>query len=144
MTNDEMTLLIRKHIPPALQLLKSDITEIDQKVGEVRMSFEITEDFCHSKVIVQGGYVTAMLDACMAHAASTHSGLTKGASTLELKVSFLAASNPGKFRGVGRVIRMGRSIAYTEASLFNEAEVEVARSSSTVKLIPSQPREGEG
>ena len=141
MTNDEMTLLIRKHIPPALKLLDADIIEIDQKAGEVRMSFNIGEEFCHSKVIVQGGYVSAMLDACMAHAASTHSGLTKSASTLELKVSFFAASNPGKFRGVGRVIKMGRSIAYTEASLFNEAEVEVARSSSTVKLIPSKPRE---
>ena len=140
MTNDEMTQLIRKNIPPALKLLKADINEIDQEAGEVEMSFEIGEEFCHSKVIVQGGYVSAMLDACMAHAASTHSGLTKSASTLELKVSFFAASNPGKFRGTGRVLRMGRSIAYTEASLYNEEEVEVARSSSTVKLIPSQPR----
>jgi uncharacterized protein (TIGR00369 family) len=141
MTNDEMTQLIRKHMSPAIQLIGGDIIEIDQKAGEVRMSFNITEDFCHSKVIVQGGYVTAMLDACMAHATSTHSGLSKSASTLELKVSFLAASNPGKFRGVGRVVRMGRSIAYAEASLFNESEVEVARASSTIKLIPSQPRQ---
>ncbi|MBL4583239.1 MAG: PaaI family thioesterase [Pseudomonadales bacterium] len=141
MTNDEMSVLIRKHLPPAIKLIGGDIIEIDQEAGEVQMSFIIGEEFCHSKVIVQGGYVSAMLDACMAHAASTHSGLTKSASTLELKVSFLGASNPGTFRGVGRVVRMGRSIAYTEASLFNEAEVEVARSSSTVKLIPSKPRD---
>ena len=138
MTNDEMMILIRKHFPPCITLLNGDLKEIDQQAGRVCMNFELDDRFCHSGVVVQGGYVTAMLDACMAHAASTHSGLTKAASTLELKVSFLRTSNPGKFEGTGQVVKMGRSVAFAEATLINETGQQVARASSTMKLTDSR------
>ena len=44
------------------------LVDFDVEEGSCTMEFNISHDFCHSVDIVQGGFVTAMLDASMSHA----------------------------------------------------------------------------
>lgn len=89
--------------------------------------------------IVQGGFVTAMLDAAMFHAAfGLHPDITNVA-TLEIKVSFLEPSRAGRFHCRGRLLKLGRSTGFMEGELFDENGVLTATATTTARLVRSRP-----
>ena len=54
--------------PQFLSILGSQGFDFDSAKGIAEMKFEIGEELTHSNgTIVQGGFITAMLDASMAH-----------------------------------------------------------------------------
>ena len=55
--------------------------------------------------------------------------------TLDINVSFLAPSKPGKLNGIAEVVQLGKSTAFMSSKLFQDNSL-VATSTSTVKLIP--------
>ena len=77
------------------------------KFGEriCEMTFEIGKRCSHSGDIIQGGFVTAMLDAVTTHAVFAVDSRVTAVSSLELKVSFLDASRMGKLKAVGHASR---------------------------------------
>ena len=46
---------------------------------------------------------------------------------IDFNISFVKAARPGQFVGKGRVVNLGKTIALTEAELFDEAGELVAR-----------------
>lgn len=111
------------------------IVEVDREGGRVRAEFDAQTRFCHTDgTIVQGGFVTAWLDFTMAHAAFLKSGYEVGVASLELKVSFLQRVGPGRVVAEGRVQRMGRRVAFLEASLHGADGALLATASSTAML----------
>jgi uncharacterized protein (TIGR00369 family) len=127
---------IERNFPPCIRLLGGELIAVDQADRRVVMGFVATPDFCHSEVIVQGGFLTAMLDAAMSHAVIVGSGLTLSPPTLELKISFLAPGNPGRFRAEGHALKLGKSVGFLEGWLYNEAGDLIARATSTCRLVP--------
>lgn len=93
---------------------------------------------------VHGGYAAALLDSACGIA--THSTLGPGRShtTLELKVSYLRplSEDSGRVRAVGRVISVGKRIAFAEATLHDEAGRLCATASSTLLVFDLEPRAG--
>jgi len=59
-------------------------------------------------------------------------------ATASMNVSFLAPARVGALTGEGRVVQLGRTIGFVEASLFHAAGVEVARASATARLVPTE------
>ncbi len=100
------------------------------------MEFTVKPEFCHSGNIAQGGFVTGWIDSAMSHAVILATDRTYWPATLELKVSFFKSANPGKVKAVGWVQKMGRSIAFVEGQLLNDAGEVLATSTSTAKLAP--------
>src|SRR6056297_2289070 len=87
--------------PVFLDLLSGHVAAVDRAAASCTMHFEISRDYCHSVDIIQGGFVTAMLDAAMSHAAfALVPGITNVA-TLEIKVSFLEPSRAGRYHALG-------------------------------------------
>jgi uncharacterized protein (TIGR00369 family) len=124
---------------PAADLLDSmgfvRVLEVDRAAGRLRAEFDALPRFCHTDgTIVQGGFVTAWLDFSMAHAAFLKSGYDVGVASLELKVSFLQRVGPGRVVAEGRVQRLGRRVAFLEASLHDTAGALLATASSTAML----------
>ena len=119
--------------PEYLKDMGCEITQIDSEKGTCEMDFTISKRFCHSGDIVQGGFVTAMLDAVCTFAGFGTGKIIKLAS-LEVKVSFYEASRAGKFRAVGRVDRMGRTTAFLSGDLYNEAGQRTASITTTAKV----------
>lgn len=135
--DEEITELLRGRGSPALASIGGELLAFDDERKEVRMSFLATPAMCHSRIIVQGGFITAMVDSAMAYAAMGACRGRVAVPTLEVKVSFLEAGNPGPMRATARVLRMGRSVAFLEAELHQRGTL-IATASSTVRLIARQ------
>ena len=140
MTNDEVLTALNGNWPPYVKTMRGAATRFDLSDKSLDMDFEADLSFCHSGDIVQGGFLSGMLDAVMAFAAIATPGLCKSVATLEIKVSFMRVARNGKLSATGRVLHSGRSIAYLDGQLFQKGEL-VAAASSTVKLL-NQKRSG--
>jgi molybdopterin converting factor subunit 1 len=103
--------------------------------GHVRMEFTASEQFLNPAGVVQGGFITAMLDDTMGPAAVAQLGPGYFAPTLELKVSFLRPVGPGTLVADGRVVHLGRSIAFLEGSLADEEGNVVATATATARVV---------
>ncbi|MFO1327881.1 MAG: PaaI family thioesterase [Rubrivivax sp.] len=108
------------------------ITGWDAQRREVSGAFTVRREYCHSNgTIAQGGFITAWLDAAMAHAVIHDTEHAQTVYSLEIKVSFFEKVGPGEGRVTGRVIRRGRRVAFMEAELFNAAGQLAAQATST-------------
>lgn len=110
------------------------ILSADAEKGICEMEFNMDRRYCHSVDVIQGGFVTAMLDAVTSHVVFAMQEELVGLSTLELKVTFFEASRAGKFKAIGRVDRMGRSIAFLSGDLYNIDGQRTASITSTAKI----------
>ena len=54
----------------------------------------------------------------------------------------MKAARPGRFVGKGRVISLGKTIAFTEAELFDEAGDLVARATFTNRVMRGDMAQG--
>jgi uncharacterized protein (TIGR00369 family) len=133
---DELLARMRANHGAFMNILGGRLEAADQARGWARLHWHPSEDCCHSGDVVQGGFVTSMLDATMAHALVARSGLTMTVPTLELKVSFLQVCHPVPHVTEGTVIRWGRSIGFAEADLWDAEGTLIARASSTCRLTP--------
>ncbi|MGI9295299.1 MAG: PaaI family thioesterase [Pseudomonadales bacterium] len=122
-------------LPPFMHTLGARLLMLSQASGTAELSFEIPLNFCHSGDIVQGGFVTAMLDGAMSMAVFASEGGFVDLPSLEIKVSFLAPSRAGIFTGKGSIRHIGKSIAFLEGELYNSDGVLTATSTSTAKVI---------
>jgi uncharacterized protein (TIGR00369 family) len=113
-----------------------EIVEMNLEKGFVAINFTAHERHCHSGNIVQGGFITGWLDSAMSLAVISKTERTMSPATLEIKTSFLKSANPGVCRAEGWIERIGRSIVFMEAQLFDAAGEIIAKGSSTARLIP--------
>ena len=125
---------MRANLPGFLSMLGGEPVEFESDPARMTMMFDVSKDFCHSVDVIQGGFVTAMLDATMAHAVFGSETDVSRFSSLEIKVVFMAPARAGKLRCVGRVDRMGRSIAFLSGELYSEAGELLCTATSTGKI----------
>jgi len=101
----------------------------------VSAAFTVRREYCHTNgTIAQGGFITAWLDAAMAHAVIHDTGHAQTVFSLEIKVSFYEKVGPGAGRVEGRVIRRGKRVAFLEAALYN-AEGKLAAEATSTGLL---------
>ncbi|MBL6612729.1 MAG: PaaI family thioesterase [Reyranella sp.] len=111
------------------------ITGWDQQRKRVSAAFTVRREYCHTNgTIAQGGFVTAWLDAAMAHAILHDTDHAQTVFSLEIKVSFYEKVAPGEGRVEGRVIRRGKRVAFLEAWLYNSDGKLAAHATSTGML----------
>ena len=104
--------------------------DAERKTAKAR--FTVRREYCHTNgTIAQGGFITAWLDAAMAHAVIHDSGHKQTVFSLEIKVSFYEKVGPGEGWVEGRVIRRGKRIAFLEGSLYNPDGKLAAEATST-------------
>jgi uncharacterized protein (TIGR00369 family) len=130
-TSREPSIFDRFDVPPAAKLLGRNLRAIDPDTGTIEVGFTADDRFMNPGGTVQGGIPATMLDDAQGPALF---GATPGriyAPTINFNVSFLKPAKPGKFIGEGRVLNIGRSIAFTEAELFDEDGDLVARGAFT-------------
>jgi uncharacterized protein (TIGR00369 family) len=121
--------------PPSAKLLGWTLRHIDPEAGTIEIGFTADERFLNPGGTVQGGFLAAMLDDTQGPAVF---GMTHGeayAPTIDFNISFLKAARPGQFIGKGRVIRLGKNIAFTEAELFDEDGDLVARATFSNRVM---------
>ena len=83
-----------------------------------------------------------MLDDTQGPALFGHTHGEAYAPTIDFNISFLKAARPGQFVGKGRVVSLGKTIAFTEAELFDEAGDLVARATFTNRVMRGDKASG--
>ena len=120
---------------PCGEILGLKVLRFQSEPPEIELEFEARFEFTHSEgQVVQGGFVAAMLDAPMAHLLI---GLHKEKiipMTLDINVSYLAPSKPGKLTCVAEVVQLGKSTAFMASRLYQQKKL-VATATSTVKIL---------
>ena len=125
-------------LPPATHTYGGAIAGGNRREGWLEMTFQMRPEFCHA-LGLQGGFVAGMLDTTMARMLIVCSDETRRPPTLELKVSYLAPGGPGRYRVRADIDKLGKSVAFTRASLFDADETLIAKASATARLIPVEP-----
>lgn len=126
-----------KNQPTGSQTLGFELLAVRQADREVEVGFTARADLlCNPMGQIQGGYVCAMLDEAMSVAGMITSGMTHVAPTLEMKTSFLRPAMPGGLRAVGRVVKWGRTVCFTEGELYDAEGRLLAKASGTAIPTP--------
>jgi uncharacterized protein (TIGR00369 family) len=126
-----------KNQPTGSQTLGFRMVAVSQADKSVEVEFDARpEVLLNPMKQIQGGYLCAMLDECMSVACMVASGMTHVAPTAEMKTTFFRPSMPGKIKGIGRVVRWGSRVAFTEGELFDPEGRTLARATGTAIPTP--------
>ena len=128
-----------KNQPTGSQTLGFRIVAVNQAEKSVEVEFEARPELLLNPMKqLQGGYLCAMLDECMSVACMVASGMTHVAPTAEMKTTFFRPAAPGKLKGIGRVAKWGRTIAFTEGELYDAEGRLLAKATGTAVPTPFQ------
>jgi uncharacterized protein (TIGR00369 family) len=134
MSSDETVEQMNANPPAVIRSLKGRVAAYAAERRELRMEFHIGHEFCHTVDIVQGGFITAMLDASMAHVVIAAEGAKLRVSSIDINVSFLRPARAGAFAAVGSIVKSGRTVAFLKAELYTEKGELVATATSSAHL----------
>lgn len=115
--------------------------------GSATVEWRASEDYCFPTAggpVVQGGLVTALLDAAMGGACWTTLGAEEVFLTADLRVEFLRSTRPGLLRATGEVVRRTRRVVFCAAELVDADGTLLASSRCTQIVLPAQGPAGRG
>ena len=136
MDQKEIIKLLQNNKPPCLETLRGNLLEFDEAERIMTMKYDAVPEFCHSESeIVQGGFITGMLDSTMAHLVIALEKFQYNPVSLDINVSFIAPAHPGTLIAKSKILKMGKSIVFAYATMKQNDEL-VASATSTIKLFP--------
>ena len=128
-----------KNQPTGSQTLGFRIVAVSQAEKSVEVEFDAKAELLLNPMKqIQGGYLCAMLDECMSVACMVASGMTHVAPTAEMKTTLFRPAMPGKLKGIGKVAKWGRTIAFTEGELYDADGRLLAKATGTAVPTPFQ------
>lgn len=124
--------------PPIGETMKFALVEVDRG----HAVFEGNPDHSVYNPIgsVHGGYAATLLDSACGIAVHSRLDVGQGYTTLELKVAYHRglSDRSGTVRAVGRVVSMGRRVAFAEATL-HDGEGRLCASATSTLLVFDLP-----
>lgn len=88
--------------------------------------------------IIHGGVLATLIDTATFWAGFLRLPEEAGLVNVDLKLNYLKAVSAGRLRAVGRCLRAGRQLSYTEASVLDAAGELVAHGTSTLMVLPGR------
>jgi uncharacterized protein (TIGR00369 family) len=126
---------LNAHRPQFIEMLGGKIVAVDRQENSCSFEFRISTDFCHSVDVVQGGFITAMLDAAMSHAVFASGDDISGLSSLDINTTYLEPTRAGCLKAVGKIIKCSYKTAFLEGRLYNSDGLLTATASSVAKVV---------
>jgi uncharacterized protein (TIGR00369 family) len=120
--------------PPAAVVLGWELIAVDPEAGTIEVGFTATEQFLNPVGVVQGGFLSAMLDDTLGPALVATLGPGEFAPTSDLHVQFLRPARPGRLVGRGRIVRRGRDVGFMAGELLDETGEIVAVATATAQI----------
>ncbi len=131
--------LLNAMAPNFIKLLGGSIVELDMNSQRAIFTFTVPLDYCHSGDVVQGGFVTAMLDAAMSHALFGTDDTISSIASLDIATQFIGVCRGQQpLRVAGRVKRATFKTAFLEAEIQDE-EGEIVATAQSVAKLSRQP-----
>jgi uncharacterized protein (TIGR00369 family) len=121
---------------PFVNLLGFDLTQFED--GHSTILYTPKPEHANSFAVAHGGVVMTLLDVTMATAARSVSPDT-GVVTIEMKTTFMRPSPLGLLTAKGKLIHRTATMAFTEASIYDEAGRVCASATGTFKYVKRLP-----
>jgi uncharacterized protein (TIGR00369 family) len=121
--------------PSSAKLLGWEVRAVDVAAQTIEIGFAADDRFLNPAGTVQGGFLAAMLDDTQGPALFSATRGAVYAPTIDFHIVCLKPALPGRFVGKGRVVSLGKTIAVTEAELFDEGGILVARGTFTGRVM---------
>lgn len=106
---------------------------IAEAPGRVTAGLTIGPELTNSWHVAHGGAIMSLLDVTCGMSARSLDPQATGATTVELKVNFLAAAT-GELVAVGQALRAGRSLVFVEGEVRDATGQLLAKATGTFKL----------
>lgn len=126
---------LNANLPPFMHLLNGKVDAFDVEAGTASLSFAIEKQYCHSIDIVQGGFITAMLDAAMSHAVFACDDTVVSLASLEISTRYLEVTRAGALIALGRIVRQSYKTAFMEGELRDTQGKLLATTQSVAKIV---------
>ena len=124
-------------VPPCSRMLGWRLIDARPDDGFVRIGFEGRAEFCNPAGFIQGGILSAMLDDTMGPAVFIKTEGRLYTATISMTANYLAPARVGAITGEANVLQIGKSVAFVEGRLMNEAGELLAAATSTARLVES-------
>ena len=124
-------------VPPAAAMLGWRLISADEETGALVVGFDGRRDFCNPGGKIQGGFLAAMLDDTLVPTVLVRTAGKFYTATINLNVNYLAPATPGAFVGHGRIVQLGRTIAFLEGELLDAEGICVARATASGRVVPT-------
>lgn len=102
---------------------------------ECEVAFELADFMFNPQGWLHGGVISTAMDISMGHLLDRTAG---PGMTLELKVQFLAPVREGRVRCRGRILRLGKSLAFMTSEARDASDQPIAFATATWKLLRSK------
>ncbi len=106
--------------------------------GHAELRCDLHEALLNSWEVAHGGVLMTMLDVAMATAARSAHPQGTGVATIEMKTSFMRPAE-GELRALGKLLHKTSTMAFCEASVFDEHHQLCAHASGTFKYLRALP-----
>lgn len=127
--------LFVEHKPEFLDILGFEECSYDDINEIYSCVFNPSIVLTHSNgTIVQGGFVAGMLDSAMAQFILNLHEFKVNPLSLDIDVKYLLPCKPARLEVNAKILKMGKSIAFTSAKLYQDGNL-VATATATNKLI---------
>lgn len=121
---------------PSSTSLGFKLLALDLTAWTTRVRFEGRPEFCNPAGVIQGGYLSAMLDDTMGMLAGMKAGTRALPSTIDLHTTFLRPVRVGAIEVVARLRNIGRQVIFAEADLYDSRGKDAARARASLALNP--------
>ncbi len=120
---------------PYFKLLS--MTIVDAGLGFSLLEIDLDRKHLQPFGFVHGGVFASIIDAaCFWSLFHEIEDPNAGATTVDLKLNYLAPAASGKLIAKGRRIKLGRTLGYAEATVSDEDGKLLAHGTSTLMILP--------
>ena len=135
-----MTNLYKNQRSPSAELMGSRFVSFDKDTGELTIEFTPPAAFASPRGAVQGGLIAGFLDEVMGGALLAVTEESEDGArlplNLDMTLSFLRMVPLETITAKGRVVRVGRRVAFLEGELYDQSGNLLARATSTAMPTP--------
>lgn len=112
------------------------ITVVEVRGGEVDLRLEAREDHGNLQGSVHGGVLATLADT--AAGLAVRSAIPEGSRhvSVNLDMQYLAPAGPGTLLATGRIVRLGRRLAFARAEVTDAAGLAIATAQVTIAISP--------
>jgi len=127
-------------LSPAAELIGFQVPEAGG--GRARVTLEAGPRHANPMGTVHGGILCDIADAAMGIAFASTLAAEESFTTVELKINFLRPVRQARLRAEGWVAQRGKTIGYTECSVFDDDDRLVAKAASTCMVLRGERAAG--
>ena len=126
---------------PYFSLLSMKIKELEWGTSDLEV--ELDEKHLQPFGYVHGGAIASVMDAATFWAVFPQVKDGMGLTTVEIKVNFLAPVREGRLVVKGRCIKIGKTLALGDATIYDAKGNLLAHGTATMMIVPGLKVEGQ-